>query len=259
MKAIVLSYDKYRRLTDHMIYQYRHLWPDNPFTFRIPYQKLSGKDETDREYVRCPSDIKSTVLALLDGLDDQEWIFWCIDDKYPLNLDIHGIQSVMGWISDVNDTSVDGILCCRPKKLTKQKRLTGKLLKPGNGMTLLERKNYKCIWIHQFLRVKVLRHLFESFPDEILSAKAMDSLKGHVGKPDDHRLFVTEGTLAVFGESTMRGVITRNCYQSLQEKGLPLPDWHNDKLAEANIHGDMPGRTTRMLRNLLLTSTHRAS
>lgn len=251
MKAIVLTYDKYRCLTDHMIGQYQRLWPDNPFTFRIPYQKLAGNNEGDREYIKCASDIKSTVLALLDGLDDQEWIFWCIDDKYPISLDACSIQSIMGWITDTNDTSADGILYCRPKKLTKAKRLTGKLIKLDNGITLLERKDYKCIWIHQFLRVKVLRHLFESFPDEIPNAKIMDKLKEQVGKPDDHRLFVTEDTLSVFGESTTRGVITKNCYHSLQKQGLPLPDWHNGEPAEETIHGKNPGRRTGILRNLI--------
>lgn len=259
MKAIVLTYDKYRCLTDHMIHQYQHLWPDNPFTFRIPYQKLSGRNEAGREYVQCPADIKSSVLTLLDGLDDQEWVFWCIDDKYPVSLEVSAIKSVMAWINEVNDQSADGVLYCRPKKLTKQKRLTGERMSTPYGTTLLERKNYKCIWIHQFLRVKVLRYLFEAFPDEIPGAKVMDRLKERIAKPDDHRLYVTGNTLSVFGESTMRGVITRNCYQSLQQRGLPLPDWHNGELAETNIHGKMPGRATKILRNALLTPTYRTS
>jgi hypothetical protein len=250
MKALVLTYDKYRPLTEHMIGKYGQLWPQHPFTFRIPYQQLAGKAEPAREYIRCPSGIKQTVLALIDGLDDEEWIYWCIDDKYPVKLDIGGIESIRNWIRRDYDQSVDSILCCRPRKLTKQKRLTGRLLKTGNGTTLLERKNYKCIWIHQFLRVKVLRHLFEAFPDVIPNAKAMDKLKGHVRKPDDHRLYVTKNTMAVFGESTMRGVITENCYRSLQNLGLPLPEWHRDKIAESSIHGKMPGYCTRALRKL---------
>jgi hypothetical protein len=259
MKAIVLTYDKYRCLTNHMIHQYRRRWPDNPFTFRIPYQKLSGRNEADREYIRCPPDIKTTMLALLDGLDDQEWIFWCIDDKYPTSLDMCAIESIVGWIRDCNDPSADGVLFCRPRKLTRQKRLTGRQIGTSAGTTLLERKNYKCIWIHQFLRVKVLRHLFESFPDDIPDAKSMDRLKEHIEKPDDHRLFVTEDTLVVFGESTSRGMLTKNCYRSLQKQGLPLPDWHNGELAETNTHGKRPGRVARLLRNVVPTPVYRTS
>ncbi|MDX1409276.1 MAG: hypothetical protein R3330_14115, partial [Saprospiraceae bacterium] len=191
MKAIVLTYEKYRRLTDHMIHMYAELWPDNPFTFCTPYQKVSGKNETGRNYILCPPDIKGTVRALLEGLDDQEWVYWCIDDKYPASINVRAMQSVYNWIHDVDNPSVDGVLCCRPKKLMKKKRLTGKRLVTDKGITLLERKNYKCIWIHQFLRVKVLRHLFESFPDHIPDAKAMDRMKDQTDKPVDHRLFVT--------------------------------------------------------------------
>ena len=259
MRAIVLTYDRNRCLTDHMIHQYRHLWPNNPFTFRIPFQTLRDRRETGREYIHTPPDIKGTMLTLLEGLDDQEWIFWCIDDKYPLRMDIPAIQSIHNWVREVDDASVDGVLCCRPKKLRKEKRLTGRKIKTDSGIALLERNTYKCIWIHQFLRVKVLRHLFESFPDEIPHAKAMDRLKEQVSKPEDHRIYVTRDTLSVFGESTMRGVITENCYLSLQSGGLPVPDWHSGELAKPSIYGKLPGRTTRMLRNLLVSPRYRTS
>jgi hypothetical protein len=251
MKAIVLTYDKYRRLTEHMIHCYRQLWPDNPFTFRIPFQQLPVTNTAGIEYIPSPSAIKATVLTLLQDLDGREWVYWCIDDKYPVLVDVPAIESVRNWILDRDDPAVDGVLCCRPRKLTKNKRLTGRQVQAGNGITLLERRNYKSIWIHQFLRVRVLRHLFECFPDEIPDAKAMDKLKDHVGKPAEHRLYVTERSLSLFGESTTRGVITKNCYRSLKKHGLPLPEWYNGQVASANIHGDMPGRRIRLMRELL--------
>jgi hypothetical protein len=45
------------------------------------------------------------------------------------------------------------------------------------GNVYLRRRNYEQIWLHQFLRVKVIRNLFQNFPDGITSAKLMDSLK----------------------------------------------------------------------------------
>jgi hypothetical protein len=33
MKAIVLTCDRYRALTEHMIRKYEELWPDHPFVF----------------------------------------------------------------------------------------------------------------------------------------------------------------------------------------------------------------------------------
>jgi hypothetical protein len=36
---------------------------------------------------------------------------------------------------------------------------------------------------------------------------------------------VTEKNFAVFGESTRRGDITQNCYESIVEAGIELPEW----------------------------------
>jgi hypothetical protein len=38
-------------------------------------------------------------------------------------------------------------------------------------------------------------------------------------------LFVTKENFAVFGESTQRGVVTQNCYESMLASGIKLPEW----------------------------------
>lgn len=57
MKAIVLTYDKYRTLTERMISMYQKLWPGHPYRFRIPYQELPGMASSKREYLKTVSDI----------------------------------------------------------------------------------------------------------------------------------------------------------------------------------------------------------
>ncbi len=86
MKAIVLTCDRYRAITEHMILQYERSWPDHPFIFQIPYQDARGTDTTKTNYHKTPEDIKGTVLHLLADVDDEEWIYWCVDDKYPVRL-----------------------------------------------------------------------------------------------------------------------------------------------------------------------------
>jgi hypothetical protein len=71
----------------------------------------------------------------------------------------------------------------------------------------------------------VLRYLFTHLPDDIPNAKVMDELKNDVPKLAEHRLFVTKENFAVFGESTQRGVITQNCYESILASGIELPEW----------------------------------
>ena len=71
IKAIVLTCDRYRAITRHVIFQYDQLWPDHPFVFHIPYQELGGTDTQRVKYFTSPSDIKGTVLHLLAEIDDE--------------------------------------------------------------------------------------------------------------------------------------------------------------------------------------------
>src|SRR5437667_12696620 len=76
MKAIVLTCDRYRAVTEHMILQYEKLWPDHPFTFRIPFQELDGGNIKRIEYVQTSPEMQATVLECRRGITDEERIEW---------------------------------------------------------------------------------------------------------------------------------------------------------------------------------------
>src|SRR5204862_210001 len=196
-----------------------HLWPDHPFVFHIPYQELGGTDTQRARYFTSPSDIKGTVLHLLAEIDDEEWIYWCVDDKYPIELPTDKVASLISHA--MRSPGIDGLLFCRCRATLSSPWFTLHPHKTKNlfGDVYLERKTWSQIWIHQILRAKVLRHLFIHLPDHIPSAKAMDDLKDDVPKLPEHRLFVTEKNFAVFGESTRKGDITQNCYESMVAAG----------------------------------------
>ena len=122
--------------------------------------------------------------------------------------------------------------------MLKKENLVDKELLDNQGNVYLERQNYEQIWIHQYAKVKVIRHLFESFPDEIPTAKVMDDLKSRVKKPKSHRLFVTRENLAVFGESTSRGVLTKNCFESMRKNNVAIPPWASETTDREIIMGD---------------------
>lgn len=237
MKAIVLTYDRNRIITDHMIACYERLWPDHPFVFRIPYQNkaLNFKSER-REYIETCPQIRATVLTLLEGLDDDEWIYWSMDDKYPIALDLEKINAVLAITRDKTFDHISSILFCRAHKT-----LTGENLFPENyhfhDIQMCKRRAYYQIWIHQFARVKVYRHLFANFPDQLPAARSMDPIKDQMAVPLDHHLFVTKRTIAVFGESTWHGNLTENCLNSLLLNGFVIPEWYNGEPAPRNIYG----------------------
>jgi hypothetical protein len=239
MKAIVLTCDRFRAITEHMIRQYQKLWPHHPFVFRVPYQELRGADTDRLEFRQTSKNIRATVLELLSDLDDDEWVYWCIDDKYPIQLVVDKIERL---ISDaLQSTDMSGLLFCRCRVTLTNPKLAlhpGKTRSPS-GEVLLKRKAWFQIWLHQLLRVKVLRYLFTHLPENILTAKAMDELKNNIPKLAEHRLFVTEKNYAVFGESTHRGAITQNCYESITAAGIALPEWFRQPNGEHIIMGKL--------------------
>jgi hypothetical protein len=239
MKAIVLTCDRFRAITEHMIRQYEALWPDHPFVFRVPYQNLRGADTARLQFRQTSESIRATVLELLSDLDEEEWVYWCIDDKYPIQLLTDKIERLIS--NALQSAEMSGLLFCRCRvTLTNPKlALYPDKIASAPGEVLLERKAWFQIWLHQLLKVKVLRYLFTQLPAQIPNAKAMDELKDKIPKLPEHRLFVTEKNFAVFGESTHRGVITQNCYESIIAAGIELPEWFRRPNGERVVMGKL--------------------
>lgn len=223
LPAIVLTYDRYHPFTRHMIAAYGRVWPSHPFEFHVPYQRtpLVAEGVIAR---RTPDAIRATVLELLEPFDDEAWVYWCIDDKYPIRIVSRPIARLARVVAEGDLPGVDGLLFCRCRRLLQPERLLGEERNGPAGIRWLRRKDYSQIWIHQFLRVKVLRYLFERFSETIPQAKMMDPMKEAIPLPTDHRLYVVRDNLATFGESTSRGRITQNCAESLRAFGFEVPE-----------------------------------
>src|SRR5262249_4513273 len=161
------------------------------FTFHVPYQRraLEGPRVIPRP-TREP--IRATVLELLDGLDDEAWVYWCVDDEYPIELVEPSVTRLAEAVLSDGLPGIDSVLFCRHQKMLRAKPLTGERREGPGGITLLRRKDYSHIWVHQFIRVKVLRHLFFRLPESVAEASVLDPLKHEVALPADHRLYIAE-------------------------------------------------------------------
>jgi len=234
MKAIVLTFDKYHPIADHMIHSYENLWPSNPFTFYVPYEKYPV--ELAKRYgdkIRLvqkkvgidPKLIKYTVLFLLEELEDEQWIYWCMDDRYIEAINENEVNKVYNWLISTNDAEISAISFCRYRELYDEKYVyKDQELINSFDQVFVRRKNYIQIYSHQFLRVKVLRYLFKSFPDRPFNPHEMDKFIQNRYVPGSHKLNVSAENLVVFGESTSRGNITRNCANSFKRFGMKIPD-----------------------------------
>lgn len=228
--AIVLTCQKYVPLAEHMIDCYAVVWPDHPFVFRLPdgaaAREMAPRHPGRVELVPTAEGegrgrFRAAVLGLLEGLTDDAWVYWCIDDKYVMWLDQRAADGVVQAMRTVTDPDICGLSFARARKLFDPMHVSSEQLRIGRQM-FLRRTSYAQIWLHQFLRVRVLRNLFAGFPEVIESAKEMDTLLLARTLPADQRLYVLDHNAVVFGESTSRGVLTANCAASLSRgRGLP--------------------------------------
>jgi hypothetical protein len=203
-----------------MINRYNQLWPDNPFIFHIPFQDFAPKEDEKTLNISTPKSIKATVLTLLKDIPDEEWIYWCIDDKYPEQLDVPALSNIYRGIISKDDKSFDAILFSSRKFKKNSIVNQAQKIVDVNNQVYFRRKGYGNLWLHQFIRAKIIKNVFVQFPDEISIAKEMDYLKTTLTINPDFKLYSTAKNLGFFGESMSSGKLTRNCYESMLEMGI---------------------------------------
>jgi len=225
MKAIVLSCDHYHEITNHMILTYQSIWPSNPLTFRVPWndeypQFLKDNYGNKVELIHSSAEFKKTISALTDDLDDNEWIYWCIDDNYMISINEDEANTTHNFVQSVDDDH--SILAITFFK--------GNYSIHSVSTVAEDSIMYKG---HQFWRVKVLKRMFDCLREPGLhKAKElhyMQKIKS-VTSPfwnmvSEGKWYILDHNIAVFGESTSRGVnMTKNCAQSFERYGLKIPD-----------------------------------
>ncbi len=42
--------------------------------------------------------------TILDNLADEEWVYWCIDDKYLIKINLAEMQKTYQWIQTITDS-----------------------------------------------------------------------------------------------------------------------------------------------------------
>ena len=230
MQALVLTCDKYHAFARHCIRRYELLWPDNPFTFVVPYQHSVPAElrrdfsETKVRFVQTPAAFQRTIDAMLAGVDENEWVYWCMDDKYVIDLNVEAARNTYDFVGSVTDTRICGITFAYLREVA------GSVI-PGqtignNQIKFLEKHTHTNPWLHQFYRARTISGLFRSFP-EIVRPKEMDTytpayFQSAVNSGD--RFFTLGKTVVSFGEITHRGMITRNCMKSMMSMMLDPPD-----------------------------------
>ena len=242
MKAIVLTCDAYHPLANLCLASYEKHWPAHPFEFRVAYQDTRrGFDGRSSPlcFVRTPRPIIDTMAGLLGDLDDREWVFWCMDDRYVIRADASVAVKVYEQVLGTEDP---GIIAVRLISSTpsscggNEVALRPELVEdPRSAGT-----QFRLLWQHQFVRAGALRRVFQSFPSEPSIPKEMDSFL-HLKRAGERILEVRRSVLTL-GESTSRGRITANCAVAFRQYGMAIPEGFELDLTKAPIKGEVPVR-----------------
>jgi hypothetical protein len=221
LPAIVMTCDRYAALTRHMIRCYEMLWPDHPFEFLIPYQDPRRRESHGRmHFIETGKGFKETVMTLLDGFSDEQWVYWCIDDKFPIQLDVPKLDRLA---RAVIEDDCDGLFCLNLESLAPQ--IDPEHPVPVGDVNMYPCRRYIRPWRHKFIRVSHLRILFDYIPPLIPFPRMMDAILAQTLIPESHRYKVHDTIVpfGLFGESTREGRITRACHESMQRLGMELP------------------------------------
>tara|TARA_B100001175_G_scaffold173947_1_gene147655 strand:- start:25952 stop:26785 length:834 start_codon:yes stop_codon:yes gene_type:complete len=226
--AIVLSYDENHIFVDNLLFSMKKFCFDSDFIYRIPYNidkptYLKKKyHDLDIEFIKTHQQIKKTVLSLIYGLNDEDWIYWCIDDKFPVALKRNKVYEILNFLKKNNNPNFCGITFSRTRYLKHAESIdNSKTLTTNSNIKLLKRTSFnRQFWLHQFFRVKIIRKVFDSFPNHDFQAKEMDKYISKIRMNENYEFYVTRKNYVVFCESSRRGIASHSLMRSLKESGI---------------------------------------
>ncbi len=226
IKAVVLSYDPQIGLAELLVKKYKSLGLSGYFEFLIPINTDKSRFEDnllDVTYVKCLPDIISTMAALLDKCADDEWVFWAIDDRYPISLDKNLIKSIHHRITSGEFNNINGI-----KLLPWREQLCANTI-DIEGVKFRRQKPVGMMgfWHHQYVKAKVLKDAFINCNIEQLNDIRLFNRYYHKQEalPFLNDIYVPESTLIKLGEPLCVGELTKNGVKELELLNCKVPDY----------------------------------
>lgn len=220
--GILFTYDPQLALAELAHKQYRTLWPDMPVRFRVPENGGGSaahdyfRDRADCELIRCASPMSDTAEALLDGLDETAWVFWCIDDRFPVSMDQPALATIFSALTSL-PPEAEEIKLVRPLGETFEGQP-----KSVGGVPMKVQQTYRPMgfYHHHLIRAGLLRRALVGLPN-------LDSIHERVlewpwGGGD---AWLSTRTLLSLEEPLVDGELTRNGVSWLERRGCIVPPY----------------------------------
>jgi hypothetical protein len=229
MEAILLSHDAQLGLAELVHKTYARLWRGHPFTFRVPCgHRVQGpalaylSAQRDCRMISAPSSaIKATMAALLDGIDDRDWVYWCIDDRFPITLDPAGIGRIAAALDGLAP-EVEEVKLLR----WKEPLLRGRTTIAGSSFRAqAPGSRSRGFWHHHFVRSALLRSAF--LREDLAADCAIGAINERIQRCEEHvcrgTALVARKPLLSLGEPVVERRLTRNGRAWLERMECEVP------------------------------------
>jgi hypothetical protein len=229
MRGILLTYDRQLGLAELLHKCYMRLWPDSPLRFRLPFNgSATGSAhaylsrQANCEFVACDQSIRQTMRALLEGIAEDEWVYWCIDDRYPTWLDRDGLRSVLEALGEL-PAEVEEVKLLRWKE-----RVTREVFEIGGEGFHEQAGGRKWgYWHHRPVRARVLRAIL--LDEELSEECTINDIQRLLLERADERMrgraLVPGRDLIKLAEPLVDGQLTRNGVEDMRRMGCEMPPY----------------------------------
>lgn len=232
MKAILLGYDQHVGFMELTYKAYQALWPECPLSFRIPINRQDNPDfevfrgKGNVELVESRAPFKATTRALLEGLNAEDWVYWCISDRYPTRLDSVQLNRVYSWIEAGHGEAYNALRLVVDREQVSDEivDVTGLYFSPKMGI-------HYGFWHHQFCKVKVLvaNLLHPNLQEDYRVHQLNQRFQTIADRPDGsisvfENTLVSRKSLLTLAEPCLQGQLTANGLADLKRYACRIPD-----------------------------------
>ena len=240
MKAIFLTYDKHRIFAKQCIMTHEESGAFEQVQYLFPWNEsypddlisIFGKDKIIP--VKTEPPIKKTIEALLENVEDDEWVYWVMNDNYIdeiVNSD--KVKMTIEWAEKHSKPTDYGVqMFMGPYNIEHGIVNRNDYVEYTNGeeiIQLYKKSKITYQWRSQICRAKVIKTMFSCL-DEPKQIKDMDyQLLTPAAKPfwdlsKEGNFYAIMPSVTLLAEQINKSKMTKNCAASFKELGLQIPD-----------------------------------
>ena len=222
MKALCFTFDRNMPIMEYVLHTYFKCWPDNPFVFYVPWNKIKPSFLVDKygsnkiKLLQTDSAVKPTIRTLLSAVEPNEFIWWAQDDKYIIDFKN---KKIIQDLYQYNSQNIGGFMFTKNSDAEKSYLKTKSNF---SGHELVKKKNHHQIFQPQLIKKEVVEYLY--LHDSLNEHYPLHNLYKIMSFKPIKDLYSTQVNHISIAESLDQGRITSNLVYHMNEDNFEIPD-----------------------------------